>query len=99
MPEYRPQGRGHRCLTQLRAGPATLYEMRAASCTTRRQGLRLWHMLDATIRHGFVAFGADAYRLTSIGAETLATLDSGQPVEVEDAPRTSVRVFGLKEAA
>jgi len=93
MPEYRPQGRGHRCLTQLRAGPATLYEMRAASCTTRRQGLRLWHMLDAAIRHGFVAFAAERYRLTSVGLDALNCLDAGETVHVDEAPRTSVRVF------
>lgn len=101
MAEYRPLHRGHRCLALLRHGPADLYALYdAAKCETRSQRKKLWIMLDATLRLGFVALRAGEYRLTPFGEETLARLDAGHPVEVEDVPvaRPSVRVF-LKEAA
>lgn len=97
MSRYHPNGRGHRTMRLLEQGPLSLDELRLMSnATSRSAGKKLWLMLAATIRHGFIICMGGAYSLTPGGAAVVARLDAGVEVEVDDEveARPTVRFFG-----
>lgn len=98
MGAYRPNGRGHGTLALLRDGPENYGRLLIAyGANSRSRRSRLWNLISAHVRHGFVISVRGEYDLTPTGRQALATLDAGRRVEVEEEPQTSVRVFAQPE--
>lgn len=86
-------GRGHRALSRLSEGPATMSELRQAAGLTGNRAKKLAFQLGMMLTRGLVTkepgFG---YEITSDGLDALAVLNTGQDYTVHETT-PNARIF------
>lgn len=90
-------GKGHRALSRLSEGPATMAELRRAAGVTDNQAKKLAFQLGMMMTRGLVSkTPGHGYEITADGLAALATLSAGQDVTVHETT-PNARVFRSKE--